>query len=1011
MFALNIANVMVSISAALLSLTLAWVLYRKKSGERMVVFLSFFLLLFSVGIGPLETLTHMWFEYPWFGSPILASLLYAPPFLFLMFLFPDGRFVPSWTRWLVILSIPIILAGYALEALIAKFYANIPGEIGSYWSFAVGLTALFAQVYRYRVVSGPDERQQTKWVIYGLSLMFTFMGVSSIGYPKMLGYAPGSPVPWWVPVAVLMYTLSLTFLPISLTIAVMRYRLYDIDIIINRTLVYGVLTAIVIGLYVLVVGAVSLGVQSNGNMVGALLATVLVGALFKPLRTSLQRAVDQVMLSRSEDVRQLARLKVSDDPRAEQGFAAPVPLTERVQRIVRLSWRFFAILAGGILIASIPGYVHSLRSGLIGNLYLGISSKTNFTITLAIVIISILTALLSLVLAWVLHRKKPGDRIAVYLSFFLLYYGVGFVGPIEMLGPVWPELSAYGFPIIASLFGPLFIALIVLFPNGRFVPSWARWLVILSIPIIPLGYAFETSIESVLASPLAWLGIFWGLGVAVLALFVLFYRYRVVSSQVERQQTKWVVYGLLLMFLSMVISTVPYAQMKLLPPGSSPPVWLSIATLIWSLSLTFLPVSLTIAVLRYRLYDIDVLINRTLVYGTLTASTMAIYVFIVGYLGNLLQAQDKSFIAFITTGLVAIVFQPMRRRLQRIINRMMYGDRDDPFIVISKLSKHLEAAIHPETILPNLVETVAQALKLPYVAIEVSGSESGMVIAEYGEFQEELERFPLIHQAETIGQLVVACRAPGESFNDSECRLLRNIAQQVGASVHAIQLTTDLQRSHQRLVTAREEERRRLRRDLHDGLGPVLASQGLKMAAASQLLITDPARAGQILDELAIQNESTVAEIRRLVYALRPAALDELGLVGALRDYAAWLTQNPDQATSVQVNVHQPECVLSPLSAAIEVNAYRIATEALTNVSRHSQAQNCTVSLKLEVDNGGKMLHLTIVDDGVGLPNERKPGVGLTSMHERAEEIGGSLQIESTPGEGTRVVARLPLLD
>jgi signal transduction histidine kinase len=183
------------------------------------------------------------------------------------------------------------------------------------------------------------------------------------------------------------------------------------------------------------------------------------------------------------------------------------------------------------------------------------------------------------------------------------------------------------------------------------------------------------------------------------------------------------------------------------------------------------------------------------------------------------------------------------------------------------------------------------------------------------------------------------------------------------------------------------------------------------MAAASQLLITDPARAGQILDELAIQNESTVAEIRRLVYALRPAALDELGLVGALRDYAAWLTQNPDQATSVQVNVHQPECVLSPLSAAIEVNAYRIATEALTNVSRHSQAQNCTVSLKLEVDNGGKMLHLTIVDDGVGLPNERKPGVGLTSMHERAEEIGGSLQIESTPGEGTRVVARLPLLD
>ena len=418
-----------------------------------------------------------------------------------------------------------------------------------------------------------------------------------------------------------------------------------------------------------------------------------------------------------------------------------------------------------------------------------------------------------------------------------------------------------------------------------------------------------------------------------------------------------------------------------------------------------------VAILKYRLYDIDILINRTLVYGGLTAITMGIYILIVGYISKLLRVQNNSIIPFLATGLVAVMFQPLRQRLQGLVNRMMYGERDDPFSVISQLNAKLEAAIQPEVVLPTLVETVAQALKLPFVAIEIGNPEAVEVVAKTGQPQQDYENFPLTHQSEVIGNLVVACRGPGESFNDSELKLLWNIARQAGAAVHAVQLTADLRRSRQRLVTAREEERRRLRRDLHDGLGPVLASQSLKIAAASQLLEADPAKAKQLLEEIDSQNEATLEEIRELVYALRPPALDELGLAGAIRDFSAGLSLNANSSTELQIDILEPNGELPPLPAAIEVAAYRIVTEALTNVSRHSNAHHCEVYLNIETINASRFFLLEIADDGEGLPLKRKPSVGMTSMRERAEEIGGNVQIESKNDRGTRVSARLPLVE
>ena len=259
-------------------------------------------------------------------------------------------------------------------------------------------------------------------------------------------------------------------------------------------------------------------------------------------------------------------------------------------------------------------------------------------------------------------------------------------------------------------------------------------------------------------------------------------------------------------------------------------------------------------------------------------------------------------------------------------------------------------------------------------------------------------RLPLVYQAETVGQLLVAPRAPGESFTSAERRLLEEIAVQAGVAAHAVRLTADLQRSRERLVTTREEERRRLRRDLHDGLGPQLASLTLTLAAARELLRHDVNAADRLLQELAIHTQAAIADIRRVVYALRPPALDDLGLVLAVREQVAHYRQ-----AGLQITIDAPE-QLPPLPAAVEVAAYRIIQEALTNVVRHAQAQTCAVRLML-----GDALDVEICDDGVGLPPGGRAGVGLTSMRERTAELGGTCQIESVPGGGTCIRAGLPL--
>jgi signal transduction histidine kinase len=551
---------------------------------------------------------------------------------------------------------------------------------------------------------------------------------------------------------------------------------------------------------------------------------------------------------------------------------------------------------------------------------------------------------------------------------------------------LWWVVYSLGYLAITALF-----FLLYLFPDGRFVPGWARFVMLPSVVILLDASSGRGHVPELLLIP-------WLAAVVGSAVYARIYRYRRVSTPVERQQTKWAAFGLMgalgvvFTWLMMAINFPPEQ------PGANRTYALLASRLILVASAMIFPLATAFAILRYRLYDIDILINRTLVYGALSAGIVGLYVLLVGAFGALFQSSGNPVITLLATGLAAFLVQPLRARLQRSVNRLMYGERDDPYAVLSRLSQQLKTTLTPITVFPTIVEMVSQTLKLPYVALALTQGSALQIAAAYGRPTGDLLQLPLVYQSETIGQLLVAPRAPGESFTPGEWRLLEDIALHAGVAAHAVRLTTDLQLSRERLVTAREEERRRLRRDLHDGLGPQLASLTLTIAAARELLRQDVDAADRLLQELAIHTQAAIADIRRVVYDLRPPVLDDLGLVLALREQAAHYSQ-----AGLQIMITAPDN-LPPLPAAVEVAAYRIVQEALTNVVRHAQARTCTVCLSL-----GAALAVEIRDDGGGLPPSGRAGVGLTSMRERTAELGGTCQIESEPGRGMCIRARLPL--
>jgi signal transduction histidine kinase len=547
---------------------------------------------------------------------------------------------------------------------------------------------------------------------------------------------------------------------------------------------------------------------------------------------------------------------------------------------------------------------------------------------------------------------------------------------------------------------PLAIVLVpLLFPNGHPPgPRW-RWLyAILTLALLsllvasglegwrerdaiaagathlpdPSGVTMYVLLVALVAAVVATVGAFASLA----------FRYRSARAN-ERDQLKWFFFGLLIVVVTIVL------EMTVVPS--------SIERIVWFATLA-LPASMAIGILRYQLFDIDLIVSRTVLWSLLTAFVFGVYVIIVGVIGSRLTRVHDLALSLAATGIVAVCFQPVRVRLQSAIDHRLFGDRDDPYAAVARLGRQLERVANPQAMLGAIAESVANGLKLPYAAIALRDGDRYPIAATYGAIEpgEATLTLPLISSSEHVGELILAPRTPNDSFGPADLRLLEDLARQIGVAAHAAQLTTDLQRSREQLVIAREEERRRIRNDLHDGLGPVLS--GLKLRAeTARNLVGDNPPVDALLADIAERTETAVTDIRRLVYSLRPPALDDLGLSAALEE----LGYQADVPVSLTLPNPMP-----PLSAAVEVAVYRVTQEALTNIARHSGAHSALVTLRT----GASTLSLSISDDGAGLPADIHGGVGLRSMRERVSELGGAIAVDSATDLGTTIRVELPLV-
>lgn len=413
------------------------------------------------------------------------------------------------------------------------------------------------------------------------------------------------------------------------------------------------------------------------------------------------------------------------------------------------------------------------------------------------------------------------------------------------------------------------------------------------------------------------------------------------------------------------------------------------------------PVAIGVAVTRHGLYDLDTAVARALVAASLGACLAGAYLTVFAVLQSLPQHRS-ALSAALAAGVTGAVMQPLAHRLSAGVDRMYYGDRADPFAVTSQVAARLTAGGLDVARVPQVVcDTVVEALRLPGAALALRVDGAQRVVASAGEPEGPgTTSFALRHGGEVVGQLDVRPRTGERVLHSRDELVVRSVADQVSPAVAALQLHEQLQRSREDLVSAREGERLQLRRDLHDGLGATLAGLRLQIETARDLAEDPgvPPGVGDLLRSAGSGVAQAVAEVRAITEGLRPAGIDELGLPRALAALADRV-RTPGLDVAVEVD---PDLSADP---AVEVAVHRIAAEALANVARHAGA----TSAVLRVD-GEKHVLLEVSDDGVGITGSdgtSGSGLGLASMRQRAEEVGGTLAVTSSE-RGTTVRAVLP---
>jgi signal transduction histidine kinase len=579
-----------------------------------------------------------------------------------------------------------------------------------------------------------------------------------------------------------------------------------------------------------------------------------------------------------------------------------------------------------------------------------------------------------------------------------------------MAHPPYPPLTGFAVWVVAQLGAFLLVGLplvLVLYPTGRLMTG--RWRVVSVVVIVmavtmpalllfaPVSALTADGYEMPMRTGMPELPVDGDLFVALLtagrlltllslplAVVVIFARQRRASGR-ERTQLRWLVWA---------------AVMCLVMSGIA--LWLHngwIVTIALMLALGVTGASIAIGILDPDARDVDALMGGTIVWATVACSVIVLDLLLVTVLDRLLGERLDERDATLLLLLVAVtIYAPVRARISAAVHRFLVGRRGDPYTVVTDLAARLEETDDVRTQLPALASAVAAAFKLDHVRVEVFGHGGGVVTATYGDRPRDVREVPIRYGAEEVGRLELPARGVRSMLSRRDQALLLDVVRQAAMAVRSARLAADLQQSREQIVLAREEDRRRIRRDLHDGLGPVLGGVAMRLDAAGNALERDPESTRRLVAQSRQDITDALADVRRLVHGLRPPALDDLGLLAALDQQAERLSS---AALVVTVDVHD----VPVLSAAVEVAAYRIVSEALTNTARHAGARRATVRLVAE----HAALLVEVADDGTGIGPEVAAGVGLHSIRERAAELGGRTEISCPASGGTLVRAWLPI--
>ena len=606
--------------------------------------------------------------------------------------------------------------------------------------------------------------------------------------------------------------------------------------------------------------------------------------------------------------------------------------------------------------------------------------------------------------------RRPGNRIGwvacgIGLLTAIYEFGLGYEtfgtyvnGSLPALGFVrWLEQWEWALPVVLMLF---FLPL--LFPDGK--PISPRWWIL--APLVVGGFG--------LAMFGIYLGQLLGLVGSVLATASLFIRYRRAGAD-ERQQIRWfAIAGLLLVIVALsgiVVGALVYHNNTV--------VFNPIFDVLTPLAFTALAGSIGIAVLRYRLYDIHFFLRQALVYGTLVVLISVVYFVTVVTVGSRVgQLPRNDPAAGVAVGaIVALAFQPVRRRLQRLANRLVYGKRATPYEVLSQFSKRVSEMYASDELPIRMAQVLAEGTaadsatvwlrvghELRRAASWPAGADGPSTLPlpadELPTIPGVAEAVPVRYQGELLGALAVSKR---QDMTAAESRLLGDLSREAGIVLKNTRLTAELvqrldelQASRQRLVTAQDTERRRLERNLHDGAQQNLIALKLKIALMKNAPATDPQRAKLALDELTSDANEAIETLRELARGLYPPILAQEGLVAAVEAQV--------RRTPVPVDVVGGPLPRYPQET--EAGVYFCVLEALQNMVKHAHATKATVTIEQRDDR----LIFSVIDDGCGVEPERvRSGSGMQNMSDRIEVLGGELQVESSPGAGTRVTGSIPV--